>query len=127
MLPPLPSIATIAAASDQVRTVPVQTRLIPLSELRVPAPRREDISSIEASLRLDAVASAGAREAACVCAAGTNAAHNNTPSLLTPRSAARAAAAARLPHVAQQDERSHQGRQVSKHWSSRSCTLYRAA
>lgn len=45
----------------QVRTVPVQARGVPLSELRVRAPRLEELSSVEASLRLDAVASAGFR------------------------------------------------------------------
>jgi RNA-binding protein YlmH len=44
----------------QVRTVPVTTRLVPLSELRVAAPRVDELTSIEASLRLDAIASAGA-------------------------------------------------------------------
>jgi RNA-binding protein YlmH len=39
--------------------VPVETRLVALSQLRVAPPRREEISSIEASMRLDAVASAG--------------------------------------------------------------------
>jgi RNA-binding protein YlmH len=39
--------------------VPVETRVIPLSELRVAPPKKMAISSIEASLRLDAVASAG--------------------------------------------------------------------
>lgn len=43
----------------QVRTVPVETRVVPLSQLRVAPPRREETNSIEASLRLDAVASAG--------------------------------------------------------------------
>lgn len=46
--------------SAQVRTVPVQLEAIPLTALQLPAsraPRR--LSSVEASLRLDAVASAG--------------------------------------------------------------------
>lgn len=47
------------AALTQVRTVPVETRAVPLSELRVAPPKKMAISSIEASLRLDAVASAG--------------------------------------------------------------------
>lgn len=47
------------AALTQVRTVPVVTRVIALSELRVAPPKKQSISSIEASLRLDAVASAG--------------------------------------------------------------------
>ena len=48
-------------ASPQVRTVPVQTRAVALSELQVRAPRVEELSSCESSLRLDAVASAGFR------------------------------------------------------------------
>jgi hypothetical protein len=43
----------------QVRTVPVETRQVALSDLRVPPPRREELRSVEASLRLDALASAG--------------------------------------------------------------------
>lgn len=43
----------------QVRTVPVETRCVALSDLRVPPPRREELRSVEASLRLDALASAG--------------------------------------------------------------------
>ncbi|KAF8069439.1 Hnrnph2 [Scenedesmus sp. PABB004] len=49
------------AALTQVRTVPVETRGVPLAQLRVPPPRREEVHSTEASLRLDAVASAGFR------------------------------------------------------------------
>ncbi|KXZ55839.1 hypothetical protein GPECTOR_2g1390 [Gonium pectorale] len=45
----------------QVRTVPVETRRIPLSELSVRPPRVEEMSSVEASMRLDAIASAGFR------------------------------------------------------------------
>ncbi|GLI58845.1 hypothetical protein VaNZ11_000611 [Volvox africanus] len=45
----------------QVRTVPVEVHRIPLSELSVRPPRQEEISSVEASLRLDAIASAGFR------------------------------------------------------------------
>lgn len=43
----------------QVRTVPVEARVVPLSQLRVAPPKREETNSIEASLRLDAVGSAG--------------------------------------------------------------------
>jgi RNA-binding protein YlmH len=43
----------------KVRSVPVEVHPIALSQLRVAAPRQEAISSIESSLRLDAVASAG--------------------------------------------------------------------
>jgi RNA-binding protein YlmH len=45
----------------QVRTVPVETRAVPISSLQVRTPRVEEVSSVEASLRLDAVASAGFR------------------------------------------------------------------
>ncbi|EFJ50818.1 hypothetical protein VOLCADRAFT_57892 [Volvox carteri f. nagariensis] len=45
----------------QVRTVPVEVRRIALSELSVRPPRQEEVSSVEASLRLDAIASAGFR------------------------------------------------------------------
>lgn len=53
----------------QVRTVPVKTRrLDSLSELRVPASSVKEISSIEPSLRLDAIASAGFRMSRSKCA-----------------------------------------------------------
>ncbi len=39
--------------------MPVEVRRIPLSELSVRPPRQEEVSSVEASLRLDAIASAG--------------------------------------------------------------------
>ena len=45
----------------QVRSVPVRTRSIPIADLRVPPPRVMEISSVEASLRLDAIGSAGFR------------------------------------------------------------------
>lgn len=48
-------------ALTQVRTVPVQVKRIPVSELQVRPPKVEEISSFEASLRLDALASAGFR------------------------------------------------------------------
>lgn len=51
----------LESALTQVRTVPVKARQIPLTELRVPAPRVQEISSVEASLRLDAIGSAGFR------------------------------------------------------------------
>ena len=43
----------------QVRTVPVKARRVPLSELKVRAAKVEEVQSIEASMRLDALASAG--------------------------------------------------------------------
>ena len=51
----------LESALIQVRTVPVTTRAIALNELRVPTPKVMEISSVEASLRLDAIASAGFR------------------------------------------------------------------
>lgn len=52
-------LCCLQASLTKVRSVPVETRAVPLSQLRVAAPRREELSSIEASMRLDAVASAG--------------------------------------------------------------------
>jgi photosystem II S4 domain protein len=43
----------------QVRSVPVKTRRIELSELKVREPRKKELTTVEASMRLDAVASAG--------------------------------------------------------------------
>jgi photosystem II S4 domain protein len=43
----------------QVRTVTVQTKAIDLSELKVRPPRTKEMTTVEASLRLDAIASAG--------------------------------------------------------------------
>ncbi len=45
----------------QVRSVPVKTQRIDFSEMKVKEPKKQDISSVEASLRLDAIASAGFR------------------------------------------------------------------
>jgi RNA-binding protein YlmH len=42
-----------------VRSVPVKTRPIDWSELRVREPKKKELTTVEASLRLDAVASAG--------------------------------------------------------------------
>ena len=53
--------ASALAARAQVRRVPVQTARMALAELGVAPPRIEEIRSVEASLRLDAVASAGFR------------------------------------------------------------------
>lgn len=49
------------AHAGQVRSVSVQPRRVPLAELRVAAPRLECRTSVEASMRLDALASAGFR------------------------------------------------------------------
>ncbi|MBW4518403.1 MAG: photosystem II S4 domain protein [Scytolyngbya sp. HA4215-MV1] len=43
----------------QVRSVPVKTHRIDLSELKVREPKKKEITTVEASLRLDAIASAG--------------------------------------------------------------------
>jgi photosystem II S4 domain protein len=46
-------------ALTQVRTVSVKTEAIALDELRVREPRKKEMTTVEASLRLDAIASAG--------------------------------------------------------------------
>jgi photosystem II S4 domain protein len=43
----------------QVRSVPVKTQRIDLSELKIREPKKKELTTVEASLRLDAVASAG--------------------------------------------------------------------
>ena len=43
----------------QVRTVPVKVMPIPFAELQVREPRKKELTTTEASLRLDAIASAG--------------------------------------------------------------------
>ena len=43
----------------QVRSVPVKTQRIDLSELRIREPKKKELTTVEASLRLDAIASAG--------------------------------------------------------------------
>ncbi|BAZ39787.1 RNA-binding S4 [Calothrix sp. NIES-4101] len=43
----------------QVRSVPVQVRRIELSELKNREPKKKELTTVEASLRLDAIASAG--------------------------------------------------------------------
>jgi photosystem II S4 domain protein len=43
----------------QVRSVPVKTRRIELSDLKVREPRKKELTTVEASMRLDAIASAG--------------------------------------------------------------------
>jgi photosystem II S4 domain protein len=43
----------------QVRSVPVKTRRIELSELKIREPKKKEMVTTEASLRLDAIASAG--------------------------------------------------------------------
>ncbi|MDY7020009.1 MAG: photosystem II S4 domain protein [Cyanobacteriota bacterium] len=43
----------------QVRSVPVKTQRIELSELKIRPPKKKEMTTVEASMRLDAVASAG--------------------------------------------------------------------
>ncbi|WGT67497.1 photosystem II S4 domain protein [cyanobacterium endosymbiont of Epithemia clementina EcSB] len=43
----------------QVRSVPVTTELITLSELKIHSPKTKTMTTVEASMRLDAIASAG--------------------------------------------------------------------
>lgn len=43
----------------QVRSVPVKTRRIELNELKIREPKKKELTTVEASLRLDAIASAG--------------------------------------------------------------------
>lgn len=57
-----PEMASFLQSSlESVRSVPVTCVVEPLSSLRLPPARRDAFSSIEASMRLDAVASAGFR------------------------------------------------------------------
>ncbi|MGB3571067.1 MAG: photosystem II S4 domain protein [Phormidesmis sp.] len=49
----------LATSLTQVRSVPVKTQPIEISELRVREPRRKEMTTVEASMRLDALASAG--------------------------------------------------------------------
>lgn len=52
--------ATLAGRAALVRTVEVQLETLPIAQLQLPASRSpRELSSVEASLRLDAVASAG--------------------------------------------------------------------
>ncbi|WP_066377405.1 MULTISPECIES: photosystem II S4 domain protein [unclassified Anabaena] len=44
---------------QQVRSVPVKTQHIDFSELKVREPKKKELTTVEASLRLDAIASAG--------------------------------------------------------------------
>lgn len=57
-----PEMASFLQSSlESVRSVPVTCVVEPLSSLRLPPARRDAFSSVEASMRLDAVASAGFR------------------------------------------------------------------
>ncbi|PSB35463.1 photosystem II S4 domain protein [Chlorogloea sp. CCALA 695] len=55
-----PEIAEFLEMSlQQVRSVPVKTQRIDLSELKIREPKKKESTTVEASLRLDAIASAG--------------------------------------------------------------------
>ncbi|MEM8503340.1 MAG: photosystem II S4 domain protein [Cyanobacteria bacterium P01_D01_bin.1] len=49
----------LTTSLTQVRSVPVKTQPMELSELRVREPRKKEMTTVEASMRLDALASAG--------------------------------------------------------------------
>ena len=49
----------LSMSLNQVRSVPVKTRPIELSALKIREPKKKEMTTVEASLRLDAVASAG--------------------------------------------------------------------
>jgi photosystem II S4 domain protein len=49
----------LSQSLTQVRSVPVKTQLLEWDQLRVRAPQKKQLTTVEASLRLDAVASAG--------------------------------------------------------------------
>ncbi|MBE9060539.1 photosystem II S4 domain protein [cf. Phormidesmis sp. LEGE 11477] len=49
----------LTTSLTQVRSVPVKTQPIELSELRVREPKKKEMTTVEASMRLDALASAG--------------------------------------------------------------------
>ena len=56
----LPEIVEfLETALVQVRSVPVKTRRIDLSELKIRPPQKKELTTVEASMRLDAIASAG--------------------------------------------------------------------
>ncbi|NJN38763.1 MAG: photosystem II S4 domain protein [Acaryochloridaceae cyanobacterium CSU_3_4] len=54
-----PLIPFLETHLTQVRTVPVQVEAIPWEQLQVREPRCKEMTTVEASLRLDAIASAG--------------------------------------------------------------------
>jgi photosystem II S4 domain protein len=49
----------LAMNLKQVRSVPVKIQQIELSELKIKEPKKKELTTVEASLRLDAIASAG--------------------------------------------------------------------
>lgn len=54
-----PMVEFISMSLSQVRSVPVEIQSISLDELKVRPPKTKEINTVEASLRLDAIASAG--------------------------------------------------------------------
>ncbi|MGB2926272.1 MAG: photosystem II S4 domain protein [Limnothrix sp.] len=52
-------VSFLETALVQVRSVPVRARPISLEELKVRPPKKKELTTVEASLRLDAIASAG--------------------------------------------------------------------
>jgi photosystem II S4 domain protein len=56
----VPELAEFLEVSlKQVRSVPVKTQRIDLTELKIREPKKKELATVEASLRLDAIASAG--------------------------------------------------------------------
>lgn len=56
----VPELADFLTASlVQVRSVKVKTQIMPLEDLRVRPPKVKELTTVEASMRLDAIASAG--------------------------------------------------------------------
>lgn len=56
----IPEIVSFLETSlTQVRSVPVTTRQIEFSELKIRPPQKKEMTTVEASMRLDAIASAG--------------------------------------------------------------------
>ncbi|MBD2139638.1 photosystem II S4 domain protein [Anabaena sp. FACHB-1237] len=49
----------LSMSLKQVRSVPVKTQAIDISELKIREPKKKELTTVEASLRLDAIASAG--------------------------------------------------------------------
>lgn len=49
----------LSMSLTQVRSIPVTTKPLPLEELKVRPPKKKEMTTVEASLRLDAIASAG--------------------------------------------------------------------
>jgi len=49
----------LSMSLNQVRSVPVKTRPIELGELKIREPKKKELATVEASMRLDAIASAG--------------------------------------------------------------------